>query len=350
MTSNRAILALFLIPILLNACSMRETRPVAAAIGECLVERVDAAIENTTAARLMTADNMLYPAECHRQALQSVLARRDPATGMPRPFLLFIHGLGQHPARAYREALLTSLEQQHGVAAVMMTWPSWNGYGKLADDNARESGDELLAILEILAELKASQAIDRPFTLLTHSSGSLVVEELVRRYPDRQPQRLFDALVLSSSVSAIDTHRQWFDRQTLAARIYSVSNHEDFALRCLESDLQAFGICDQNFDSVLGRLDADSVEPGILSTNAIYLDLSDALKSKHRYYIYGNDFDPAKRVSGLFRDLLRGESPDFTELTQVIPGRLYRYRAKGFRDDRPVLTLSYGRRPSPGDA
>ena len=62
MTSNRAILALFLIPILLNACSMRETRPVAAAIGECLVERVDAAIENTTAARLMTADNMLYPA------------------------------------------------------------------------------------------------------------------------------------------------------------------------------------------------------------------------------------------------------------------------------------------------
>lgn len=318
-------LALFLVAILLTACTTtRQTPPAVVSQPACDITRVDPWTENTTAVRLVTAGYDLYPPGCHRQALEQVLAQRDPATGRLRPFLLFIHGLGKHPSRAFNERLLTRLEQQHGVAAVMMTWPSWNGYGKLADDRARRSAEGLLDILEILAELKEAQPEGRPFTLLTHSSGSLIVEELVRRYPDKQPLRLFDAMVLSASVSQIDAHRQWFDRQRLAGRIYSVSNRDDFALRCLESDLQSFGICDENVDSVLGRLDSHNLEPGMLSASALYLDLGKALGRKHRYYIYGNPLDPAKHVSRLYSAMLRGERPDLDQLTAVIPGRLYR--------------------------
>lgn len=326
MTAPRTTLALLLFAILLTACTAaRQTSSVDVSQSACGTTRVDAFTDNTTTARLVTAGYDLYPPACHRQALEEVLAQRDPATGRPRPFLFFIHGLGKHPARAWKERLLTRLEQQHGVAVVMMTWPSWNGYGRLADEQARQSAGGLLAILEVLAKLKETQPAERPFTLLTHSSGSLIVEELVRRYPDKQPGRLFDAMVLSAPVSQIDRHRQWFEKLTLAGRIYSVSNRNDFALRCLESDLQAFGICDENVDSVLGRLDSDTIESGMLSTDAVYLDLSDALNSKHRYYIHGNRFDPAKHVSTLYSAMLRGERAELAALKPVIPGRLYRY-------------------------
>jgi pimeloyl-ACP methyl ester carboxylesterase len=306
---------------------MQAPRLVVDSKSACSVERVSSATPNTLVVRLMTAEGYLYPPHCHRQALEYVLSKRDGATGVYRPFVLFIHGRGKNPSHAYVNRLLESIESQHGVTVVMMTWPSWNGFAKLADDQARQSADELLQILELLADLKKEQGSERHYALLTHSTGSLVVEELVNRYPDRQPRQLFDALVLSSSVSLVGTHTQWFDRQALARRVWSVSNRRDFALRCLESDLHSFGICDDNSEPVLGRL-SGFVDSESLSSNAVYIDLSDVLKRKHRYYVYKNDIDPAIHVSSLFSAMLRGEALPREGLDEVIPGRLYSYSDK----------------------
>lgn len=317
---------LVLICLLLSACTTNEPVRIADVTEpSCSPEQVDQTTRNSTQVRLMTAENYLFPVHCHRQALEFVLAQRDAVTGRKRPLLFFIHGLGKHPAHAYKEQLLTRLEEQHGVKAIMMNWPSWDRDWMQVDSQARESADELLVILKVLADLKAEANDTRPYSLLTHSSGSLVVEELVQRFHAEQPEGLFDSMVLSSSVSVVESHRQWIDRVTLAKTIYSVSNNEDIALRCLESDFYSFGICNDNAPPVLGRLQAEEVEAALLSDSAIYLDFSDALKRKHRYYIYRNEIDPAIAVSSFYSAMLQGQKPALDALKEIIPGRLYRY-------------------------
>lgn len=312
---------LFSLPLLLlTACTTTHSyRLVVAPAIECSIDRADNSSPNTTAVRLMTGEGYLYPASCHKQALKYALSRKDEA-GNAKPFLFFVHGRGQYPSKAANEDLLKRIESAYGVTAVMMTWPSWNGYSGLPDEQARSSAQDMASIFGILADIKLREG-DRHFSLLTHSAGSLVLEEFARSSDEPLPEGLFDSLVLASSVSLVENHREWIDDLELAGSIYIVSNHDDVVLECLESEIRPLGLCARNSKDVLGRFVADPAESDQTSRNALYLDMTSQLERKHRYYI---KVDEADSVHRFFNQVFNDEQVELDDYAVIIPGRAYR--------------------------
>ncbi len=295
------------ISILLSACLSRQMEPPApdpTCQGVAIIEGSD----NTNEPGIVTTDHRLFYQPCYEKVLSQVL--KDAPQ---KPLVLFVHGRGEHPSKLVEDKLLEGLEK-YDVLPIGFTWPSWCKSWCFPEENAYQSADELAVLLKVLEGIRANEVGNRPYTILTHSMGSLVLSKI-------EPlPRFIDHVVISASASAHQGHSQWIDQIGLGKRIYVVANQPDSTLRRLEGN----GIGSLFFDETdrLGRWAVERATPQNIGQRALYFGFKGRLGNKHRYYINQQGI-----VGAFYQSVLTGQQPNFLEFEEVIPGRVYVPRA-----------------------
>ena len=193
-------------------------------------------------------------------------------------FILFVHGRGKHPEKAFEKAILSNLESNYSAKVIMFNWPSWNGALSFPEDQARSSADDFINVLRQLKSFKNNNpqlTNNIRFTLLTHSMGSLVLEQASKQ--GDLATDLFDTLIINSSASAGKGHADWLNRIALSENIYVTVNRDDSILGPAGARLAG---------RRLGKgLTSRSGEEFKLADNTNYIDVT-RTGVNHRYYIY----------------------------------------------------------------
>jgi esterase/lipase superfamily enzyme len=159
-------------------------------------------------------------------------ALRRLAEGDDRPIALFVHGRGNEPEKSIARDALASIEARHGVRVLMYTWDSFCVTCRPVD-RAEAAAPEFAHLLAAVAEARGKgAAADNRLILLTHSMGSIVLEQAAEDgLLDALPEHLFDAIVLASSDSDADGHAEWLRRIVrLAPAVYVTVNPRDWIL------------------------------------------------------------------------------------------------------------------------
>ena len=240
---------------------------------------------NTLTPALLTADNKLYTQKCFRSALAKTIKNTD------KPLVIFITGRGMHPWKSISKQLLSKLEKQYNVNALIFTWPSWCGIKCLPFSQARHSADIFLKLLYAIDRtLKENQQSKQILTLFSHSMGSSVLEG-ISTYPlESLPHNLFDNILIDASASSQKGHTVWLEKLTFARHLFVVSNQGDAALKCLESDIVHSGVTktfckDFKLSPRLGRWGAEKTYHKSRISNTHYVDFTKELGDMHKYYI-----------------------------------------------------------------
>ncbi len=195
-------------------------------------------------------------------------------------FILFIHGRGKHPEKAFKKSLISDLESNYSSKVIMYHWPSWEGPLAFPEGNARMSAKDFVSVLRELREYKRnnSQLTEGiNFTLLAHSMGSIVLEQSILGMEHNAFAGIFDTVVVSSSASAGKGHSNWVSKIDLSDHIYITVNTDDSMLgrAGIKTNARRLGKGLQNRAGVDFRL----------ASNAKYIDLTESTLG-HRYYIH----------------------------------------------------------------
>jgi esterase/lipase superfamily enzyme len=145
-------------------------------------------------------------------------------------FILFIHGRGKHPEKALNKKLIANLESDYSAKVIMFHWPSWQGTLAFPEDQARASADDFIRILRDIERVKKKHGdltLSIRFALLTHSMGSLVLEQSVLNMGPQSPQGIFDTLLISASASSSQDHANWVNQLKLSRNLYITVNRYD---------------------------------------------------------------------------------------------------------------------------
>ena len=203
--------------------------------------------------------------------------------------ILFVHGRGKHPGKAFRQKLLTDLESDYSARVIMFNWPSWEGPLAFPEQAARDSAEDFISVLRTLKTFKDDHADltqHTRVTVLTQSMGSLVLEESILRQQDESLRGLFDTLVLSAPASYTKDHAKWVNRMDLSERIYILINRDDPILG--SAGLREMG-------RRLGKGLKSRGKTVQLSDRAVYIDATNIFLL-HRYYLHRNlRWSPALR-------------------------------------------------------
>ena len=218
----------------------------------------------------------------------------DRAASTDRPLIVFIHGRGKHPEKAFGDDpetgldILVQMRTRYSAEVLMVHWPSWldvMGYPSL---NAREAGPHLQLLFERLYHFRdtGGAAGTRPLTLFVHSMGNQLLSSYMEDYPGnahgRQP--LFETLILNAPDVDLEDHGQWVERIDFVGRIFILLNTDKDRLLQLSSYLWQ--------KPRLGRqLHHADHRPEPLAKNADYVDLVH-LGVNHDYF-YGETLPPS---------------------------------------------------------
>ncbi|MCF7975048.1 MAG: alpha/beta hydrolase [Phycisphaerae bacterium] len=195
--------------------------------------------------------------------------------------IVFVHGRGKHPGKAFRQRLLTDLEKDYSAKVIMFHWPSWDGPLGFPEQAARDSAQDFITVLAAIKTFKRTHPDliqNVRFTLLTQSMGSLVLEESVLRLRKHPMGALFDTLVISASASDTRDHAAWVSRLDLADHIYILINRDDPVLG--SAGLKEKG-------RRLGQGLKSQGKPVKLVDRAVYIDAT-RITLLHRYYLHRN--------------------------------------------------------------
>ena len=195
--------------------------------------------------------------------------------------ILFVHGRGKHPGKAFRQKLLTDLESDYSARAIMFHWPSWDGLLGFPEQAARDSAEDFVSVLRAIKAFKQKHTDltrDIRFTLLTQSMGSLVLEESILTQQDESLGPLFDTLVISAPASYTRDHARWVNQLNLSEHVYILMNRDDPVLG--SAGLREMG-------RRLGKGLKSRGEAVELSDRAVYIDATN-LFLMHRYYLHRN--------------------------------------------------------------
>ena len=146
-----------------------------------------------------------------------------------RQTLVFIHGMGPYPEKAFKFEELKSLADVYDSAVVMVHWPAWEGRSILPRQNALQTGRLLEPLWPQIAQARAQQP--GRFLLIAHSMGAEVMRS-VSQSP--QPQ-VFDEFMLASPETDLAGHAQWLDKLQLSAHKTILLNQDDFMLPYAQS-------------------------------------------------------------------------------------------------------------------
>ncbi|MDJ0782628.1 MAG: alpha/beta hydrolase [Desulfosarcinaceae bacterium] len=270
-------------------------------------------------------DQFAFTAEGIAAALERV---GGSAVAARQPLILFIHGRGKHPDKAYGDHpeigrdILAQMATEYRAAVLMLHWPSWLGPAGYPSLNARETGPHLARLFDALARYRAGRnRADRPsrIHLLVHSMGNQVLASYMAAYDHRfgEGPPLFDSLILNAPDVALADHRHWVDAIDFSDRIYILLNSGRDQLLKLSTYLLGTPRLGRQLQHADGRR-----EP--LAEKAVYLDLT-AIGVNHDYF-YGRE-RPAALVE-LYRRIFSGSAPPL-ETPGLTPGDLPRtYRLK----------------------
>lgn len=192
--------------------------------------------------------------------------------------VIFVHGRGagkiKHPQKAITQQL-PFIENEYGTRAILFNWEgSGNGGGSgFPEKEARAASGDLYKVLSQLDKYRrqnAERLSGVKFSLLTHSMGSIVVEETIKRNLENIKEGLLDVLLLSSSASKSKKHSRWLNKASLAKNVLVTLNSEDGIL--------GFG------GFLRGRRLGKGLKKREISERASYVDLSNT-GVNHRYFI-----------------------------------------------------------------
>lgn len=197
-------------------------------------------------------------------------------------FILFVHGRGKHPDKAFEQSLIFDLESNYTAKVIMFHWPSWEGALDFPEGNARKSAKDFITVLKGLKEYQHNnrQLVQNiKFSLLAHSMGSIVLEETILKMDDNSLGKIFDTVVVSSSASAGKNHSNWVTDIYLSDNIYITVNQDDPILG--KAGIKMKG---RRLGKGLENRQGDKFG---LADNAKYIDLTESSLG-HRYYLYRN--------------------------------------------------------------
>ncbi|BBM85865.1 alpha/beta hydrolase [Candidatus Uabimicrobium amorphum] len=210
-------------------------------------------------------------------------------------FILFVHGRGNHPKKAFDKKLIYGLEKDYSAKVMMFHWcscSSWFGY---PEDQARFAAKYLYGVLQSIKKYRNAKKTNMKFTLLTHSMGSIVLEETLLKFYKRPLGKLFDTLVINAPCSEGKNHVSWVDKIDFANEVYIVFNKNDVVLG-------SAGL--QTGARRLGRgLENRRGQKFVLANNVLYIDVTKT-GVNHRYYL-GNS--PQSHLGKFFHLVLNGE-------------------------------------------
>ncbi|MFC1761940.1 alpha/beta hydrolase [Planctomycetota bacterium] len=227
---------------------------------------------------LVTADGTVTAITDFRKQLNAIvndIHQNEDANNI----ILFIHGRGKHPGKAFRQKLLADLESDYSAKVIMFHWPAWDGVLGFPEAQARAAATDFIAVLNQLQTCQNEPAHPLEgirFTLLTQSMGSLVLEESVHQWGNHNMPRLFDTIILSAPASATQGHAQWLNRISLSDHIYTTTHRHDPVLSSAEIYTR---------QARLGKRLPMAEEPNSLASRVIYLDVTPAWVA-HRYYLH----------------------------------------------------------------
>ncbi len=213
-------------------------------------------------------------------------------------FILFVHGRGKHPEKAYKKSLIKALESDYSAKVIMFHWPSWEGSSNFPEGKARDSAIDFSLVLMLLKKYRQDNqqlTSDIKFTLLTHSMGSIVREEFSMKN-DGSLRNLFDTVVISASASAAKNHSNWVENINLSNNLYITINNNDQILGRAGLKMKGMRLGKWN--------NKDSENRFKLAKNAKYIDLTESSLG-HRYYIY-RDLNHRPIAKSFFDKVLNG--------------------------------------------
>ena len=125
------------------------------------------------------------------QGIDAALALAGERAARPeRPLVVFLHGRGKYPEKAFGDHpeigldILGQMASLYQVEVLMLNWPAWldiMGYPSL---NARETGPHLQLLFERIRYYRSAQgpAGARPVHLFVHSMGNQVLASYMETY------------------------------------------------------------------------------------------------------------------------------------------------------------------------
>ncbi len=240
--------------LLLSACAMKQTD-----------HQNQLYLSPKTAFSIEQADN----------AINQLLAEADSPNAQ---VVLFIHGRGagrvKHPQKAL-EQMLPALESEYDVNVLLFNWAGSGEGGMIRgfpEENARRASQDLFAVINAFSHARQQSSQSFQLAILTHSMGSLVLEETLARYAKQLPQNLAHTVIISAPASSAVQHANWLETSQLGNSHYVLVNHSDKALWWVEKGIRKA--------KRLGRSTYDER----LANNTTYVDLSDA-GVNHRYFV-----------------------------------------------------------------
>ncbi len=288
---------------------------------QCSGEEVTDNTPNTEVPALVTSSHRVFARECFETLLSRTLENSA------KPFVLFVSGRGRHPRKEMEQELLTKIERQYDVTAIMFTWPSWCGYSCFPEGQARASAPALLDVLKIIERQKKREGFDRNYTLLAHSMGGFVLQGLSGLAGGELSSDLFHSIVINSAAVPQKGHATWVEHIAFGENLFITSNNDDRVLSCIENDLfvldprrlfcRQFGLSER-----LGRWAVVKATKYNAARNATYVGFDGALGKRHRYYI--NQQAKAPAVFRFYRQVFQGQKIRLQCHKQVIPNRVYK--------------------------
>jgi hypothetical protein len=217
----------------------------------------------------------------------------DRATAAGRPLVIFLHGRGKHPEKAFGDDpeigkdILRQMRAYYDVEVLMLDWPSWLDIAGYPSLNAKEAGPYLSLFFERVRRYRETRGENGPrsMTLFVHSMGNQVLASSIETHSGASQGGgpLFDTLLLNAPDVDLKDHRHWVEKIDLANRIFILVNSGKDPMLLLSTYL--LGV------PRLGRqLIQPDGHPEPLASNADYVDLVD-LGVKHDYF-YGEALPP----------------------------------------------------------
>lgn len=251
----------------------------------------------------MTSDARIYTTDGSEYVIDDIgEAFAHAAAGSGDNLIFYVHGRGcgggGEPQKSL-EGAMPELEADYGAGAVMFNWQGSDVGCPVGfpEAEARASGTAFAHSLHKLAFWKAQNEnvlAGRKLTLITHSMGSLVLEEGLVSDEATLPATLFDTAVVGSAASASDGHAGWLSKADFSPSLYVSVNNGDNVLTAA---------------AVLGgtRL-GKSVDGATLAANAVYVDFT-ASDVNHAYYLHSGQ--SGAHMTTFYDVVMNGLSFDF---------------------------------------
>jgi esterase/lipase superfamily enzyme len=193
--------------------------------------------------------------------------------------VVFIHGRGKQPEKAYKQDILEDMENEYQAKVIMFHWPSWISMLSRPILNAHESSiflADFFKEMEKFIRENPEKWKSLNVTLMMHSMGNILFEDVVKQKLFSSNQTLFNSLILSSSDIDAKNHHKWLSKVQFAKKTYVISNPKDVVLKSVEKLLKKsrLGVRQTDFDG----------NPVPKLKNVTYISLDHEM-GYHRYYI-----------------------------------------------------------------